>query len=456
MMKEPLMNVDWGLVIEISGSAAIALAFTFFAWRARTKATNAGAVLLGIAMMFGVLCGILAGTSSDRGSRWRWLASAVPALILVTHAAFLHYVRGRVVPVASATNQQMSVRILGDSAAARSAYQATVSAGQRYFSVEALLLRYVVPAVLVFFVILAYSNQLVKSSALDGYYNNCNTAATAPPMCALLKEAVVGEHAYAKPGDVAYFNPSIVLGAACGLVGAYVYVLLYLGRRAFRLDITPGAATWCVVTLAVGPMFAGFLGPYVLTNKPWANAGQLDHVAILFFAGFSPRLVVTFLNELVTRLFSDAGAARALPSRTIPLSQVRGITRDIEERLSEEGIDDASQLAMADPYRLLRNTSFDKRQILRWIDAALLIVNLPEAAPPLERRGVIGAMSLAWYSRDPSREVDLESLATDARLDVASLRGVARRLCSDQQVQLVQLLYELDSESGDPPLVQPT
>lgn len=438
--------MDWGLIAEVVGSAAIGLVFTVFAWRARNRAPNSAAVLLGVGMLFGVLSGILGGTATDRGSRWRWLVAAVPALILVTHAAFLHYVRGRVIPVASTANQQRSERILGDGEAARVAYQTAVSAGLRYFSVEALVLRYVVPALLTGFLTLGISNQLVKWSVLNGFYAQCYRNKLAPALCQVLGAAVEGKHAYAVPQEVIYFPPSVVIGSACGLVGAYVYVLLYLGRRAFRLDITPGAATWCVVTLGVGPILAGFLGPYVLTGDAWASATKLERAAVLFFAGFSPRLVVTFLNELVNRLFGDAGSARALPGRTTPLNQVRGITREVEERLGEEGVDDASQLAMADPYRLLRNTNFDKRQILRWIDSALLIVNVPEAAQALERRGVVGAMSLAWYSRDKIREVDLAHLAAEVRLDPVSLRDVARRLAEDQQLQLIQLLYELDSE----------
>jgi MFS family permease len=439
---------DPGLCAEVLGATLVAVAFTFFSWRARVKATGAAAVLLGIGMVFGGLAGVLAGTAHDRGSRWRWLLSAIPALMLATHAAFLHYVRGRVIPVASAKNKKRSVDLLGDSETALVAYRTTISAGQRYFSVEALLLRYVIPALLILFITLAFSNQLVKSSALDQFYRSCQ-GSHSDVMCAVLGEAVRGADAYAKPRDVVYLHPSIVIGAACGLVGAYCYVLLYLGRRAFRLDITPGAATWCMVTLAVGPTLAGFLGYYVLdTQDLWASAGKLERVSVLFLAGFSPRLVVTFLNELAVRLFGEGRSSRSLPARTIPLNQVRGITRDIEERLSEEGVDDATQLAMADPYRLLRNTNFDKRQILRWIDGALLLIHLPETAAALERRGIIGAMSLTWFVRSPEHATELDRIAADVRLDPAGLRGVAQRLSTDQQVQLVQLLYELDTEGA--------
>ena len=103
---------------------------------------------------------------------------------------------------------------------------------------------------------------------------------------------------------------------------------------------------------------------------------------------------------------------------------------------------DCPVVAMADPYRLLRNTSFDKRQILRWIDGALLMVYLPEAYVSLERQGIIGAMSLAWYAQ-PDRRASLEVVAAEAKLGLAMLSDTVQRLSEDRQLQQVQLLYHL-------------
>jgi len=61
-------------------------------------------------------------------------------------------------------------------------------------------------------------------------------------------------------------------------------------------------------------------------------------------------------------------------SRQVPLSQIRGFGPQIEERLGKEGISDVNSLASAEPVRLVRNTSFDMRQTLMWIDEAILMV----------------------------------------------------------------------------------
>lgn len=441
---------DMGLFMEVSGTLAIALVLTVLAIVQSRKAKPAATVLFGMGILMGVFSGVLWGTMNDRGSRWRWILATLPALILIAHAAFLYYVRSRVVPSASASNLKRGKEMLSIAGAsdsdAHAAIESALQNGERYFSIEALLLRYFVPALFVFGLTLGISNQLCKWSVLygvDGYQctHNANSAA-----CKLLLEATNAQHGYVKAGEVMFLPSASVIGAACGLVGAYVYVLLYLGRRAFRLDITPGAATWCAVTVAVGPTLAGFLGPYVLGTNPWQEATQLQRASVLFFAGFSPRLIVSMLNELMVRLFAERPGKAT--NRGVQLSQLSGISRELEERLGEEGIDDAGQLAMADPYRLLRNTSYDKRQILRWIDTAVLAVNLPESFPALERRGVGGAMSLVWYTQDPTRAPALTQLAKDAKVDESVLKDLAARLATDGQVMLVRLLYELDDRNA--------
>ena len=132
------------------------------------------------------------------------------------------------------------------------------------------------------------------------------------------------------------------------------------------------------------------------------------------------------------------------------MSQVRGITPDIEERLGEEGIYDATTLAMADPVRLFRNTSFELRQILWWMDEALLILFVPEAWAGLQKNGLTGAIDLAWSSQfgaEASRESGtpdplFENLVTGTNISAALLQQVSERMFEDAQVQIVWVLYQ--------------
>jgi hypothetical protein len=224
--------------------------------------------------------------------------------------------------------------------------------------------------------------------------------------------------------------------------GAYVYVLILLGRRNFQRDITPGSILWCCITLAVGPVLALVVAYIWEDSLHQVDLGPLNEKALFFFAGLAPRHVTALLLEVLRRIMLAVAGKPALVSRLVPLQQVRGITPEVEERLEEEGILDVINLAMADPLRLLRNTSFDKFQILTWIDEALLLYTFPQHWQALELEGITGAMDLAWYI---TRLPDTRPLADQIHFDPESLQRIVQRLAEDAQVQLIWILYDLDN-----------
>src|SRR5262249_47634255 len=144
---------------------------------------------------------------------------------------------------------------------------------------------------------------------------------------------------------------------------------------------------------------------------------------------------------------------------------IRGIGSQIEERLAEEGIADVNALASAEPVQLFRNTSFDMRQILTWIDEAILIVTLPRRWEALEDEGITGAIDLAWHSSKvmingaivnplPHEIIDLAAVAKVAPADFVS---TIRRLTQDTQVQYIWTLYNNFTEflAGQAETTQP-
>ena len=155
-------------------------------------------------------------------------------------------------------------------------------------------------------------------------------------------------------------------GIRLGAVGAFVYVLLQLGRRTFRHDVTGAVAMWCWVTLVLGPVLAAAVA-FLWRADVDQGAGWWGTGVVLFFTGFAPRRVIAAIEHAAAELLK-IGPTSVVQPRLIPLTQVRGIGTEIEERLSEEGIIDVNLLATADPIRLMRNTPFDMRQIINWID----------------------------------------------------------------------------------------
>ena len=250
-------------------------------------------------------------------------------------------------------------------------------------------------------------------------------------------------------------RPQMLIGAAYGLIGAYLFVVLQLGYRSLQQDITPGAAAWCAATLAVGPLVAGVIAvgaPPIWPSKPNVDVGR---VALYVMAGFSPRYAVGVIESLAKRLMPGISTT-SIAARVVPVNQVRGISDEIAVRLAEEGITSVTAMAYSNPIRLLRNTRFDKRQILAWIDCALLMDSLPEHWAALERVGITNATSLRWYalSRDARSENGvnrLAELATVAGVDRNGVLSAGERLAHDPQVLTVLVLDEYEESDGDAP-----
>lgn len=254
----------------------------------------------------------------------------------------------------------------------------------------------------------------------------------------------------------------ILRGMRFGAAGAYFALVLTLGRRTLRHDITFGIAGWGAATLVAGPILAGMLG-LVVDPRSTLTDGKISYgVAVLYFlAGMSPRKIAEVLEETVRRLWFSKPGTEPSP-RTLPLTQLRGISVELADRLDEEGISDLTSMALADPFKLMRNTPFSMRQISAWIDEAILIVTLPKAWDALEAMGITGAIDLAWYAyterqplaerasiqdeaRDEGKLQRLAELSAGAGMTEADLRDVVERLYQDGQVQLVWALYQLGS-----------
>lgn len=199
--------------------------------------------------------------------------------------------------------------------------------------------------------------------------------------------------------------------------GAFIYTLIVLGKRNFQRDISPGLSCWCLVQLVLGPALGCALAIFLSEGSPTKTSPPSNHdpatmsfgISVLyFFAGLSPRLIADLISETASRMWPGASPFQHVGMRVVPLGQVRGITRAIEDRLLEEGIEDTLALSLANPLRLMRNTPFDPRLILGWIDEAYLIMTLPQQWQALENEGITGVMDLSWYSWYLEREIDVE------------------------------------------------
>lgn len=153
--------------------------------------------------------------------------------------------------------------------------------------------------------------------------------------------------------------PEIQKGIRYGGIGAFVYVVVMLSTRSFQRDVSTGAAIWSAVQMVLGPILGGLMG--TLLDKG-VQVNEFNREVFYFFAGLAPRQIITIVEDVMRRFWSQSSSVSE--SRLVPLTRLRGVTSQIEDRFAEEGISDAFLLAMANPVRLSRNTPFDDRQIL--------------------------------------------------------------------------------------------
>lgn len=344
-------------------------------------------------------------------TRWGVCLALLPTAIVAAHAIFIGLFRQKEVRESGAVSPGGGqLHLVG-------ALQLIDTDRNRYFSAASLGLRYGLPAL------------LLAGIGLIGFpflYGG------------IMETALGGMHI-----DAAKIC-GLVNAARLGNAGSYVYVLTYLGERNFRHDVTSGGAMWCVATIILGPILA------VIVAVTWSGGNPVGFTsyALYFAAGLAPRQVATWLMEAVRRLQQSSGALMETP-RVLPLTKVRGITKGIEDRLREEGIEDVFTLAMANPLWLLRNTPFSKRQIVDWIDEALLMKVAPDGWEIFEKKGITGVIDLAYLLDQKGSFPSLfEDLAKDSGFSATELEALVHRLYYDKQVQVIWALYQIDAESS--------
>lgn len=407
----------------------ILILFSSLIWKLWIKkSTRPSHVQANLILVIIVLGFVLIMMGAQVNVRWRLIIGLLPAILVVYQAFFLWLYQPK------ENKQQGSDPWERDLLKDSQERAASVVGSQ--FGLRTLFIRYGFPAALLGVAGIVILNVLIDPDLFLMRINSQDPQQMVP---------IIAANA-----------PHILLGIKLGAVGAYTYVLLELGRRTFRHDITGTSAMWCLVTLVLGPVLAATVAVLWRMKEPndsewWAGG------VVLFFTGFAPRRVIAAIAQAATELLKIGGAGAVVQSRLMPLTRVRGISPQIEERLSEEGIIDVNSLAEAEPIRLVRNTSFDMRQILSWIDEAILIETLPKGWEALEEQGITGAIDLASYSKQlqflKNGAVDtgvissgINELATKANISATSLAHVIQRLSEDSQVRYVWALYSSFTE----------
>ena len=338
---------------------------------------------------------------------WPWVLAAIPPLMVGQHAFYLYSVKGRsVVPQRGAKTVSFLVPN----------FESLEGAWRRYFGPGQIILRFGVPAVL-----LACACVLQAGIFFGGWFPRLTQ------------------------NDA--FGQQLLSAGRLGLAGAYAYVMVHLGTRNFRADLTGGGAMWCAITVFIGPGIA-LVAALVL---PLKESETFARTALYFFAGLAPQKVIGVISDSARKALGGSLSPAVLNNKS--LLAIRGITLDIEERLREEGIEDAYGLAFAEPYHLVRNTNFSPRQVLAWMDESLLYFFLPDTAEWLIRQhGLTGAIDLAYLGSQAANDKpdgpaakSVAGLCQKTGMSADEFAMLLQRMLEDQQlIQIWNLYNSLD------------
>ncbi len=401
---------------DVSGPLLVAGLFLVFAlikWLSK-RGSSQRLTYLTVAIAFGLVLVAAVDLFSPKTARGRWDLAAFPTVLVMAHGFAQFRLRRPKIPESAGMTRDETSQLR--------------RAVDRQFGAVKLILRYVLPGFFIIWFCVGVPNTLLRELAPLFPATQC------------LREQVTSATEIPWP-------PAASLAALFGVAGAYCYVVLNLGYRAFRDDITPGAAYWCAVTLAAGPIIAGVIGmfwPPLLTTGTY-DAARVLHVSTFFIVGFSPRYGIAILENAVRAAWKSVHPEETQSAHPLPVTALRGITRDTAARLAEEGISSASAMASADPVRLLRNTRYDKGQIVSWIDRALLIDALPAQWQALEGVGITTAGDLASLKEDSAMR---NGLAVLAKVEPLILENAAGRLAVDPRYHLLSLLARAEID-GD-------
>lgn len=365
------------------------------------------------------LARVVSSVSMSPGVTLRWLVALLPGCIILNHAIYL------------ATSRRKQYR----QAVAR---METASALEnQYFGYAPLTIRYVIPAILVTVLcalaIAALSN---PGCYLPWLYTPVASGAHGEVSPAFSTLCTVDSGlSTVSPEWPLRWAGQVLRGAALGFIGAYVYLLILLTDRGRQRDITTGIAMWAAAMPILGAVVGGVAALLVVSGTG-SQAGSFTEHAVYFVAGMLPRQFALFVQAGVSKMFH--GSPEVM-ERTVPLIRLRGVGAEVATRLQEEGISDVSALAYVSVHQLIRATTFSPRQVVDWIDEALLVVNVPSHWEALENVGVTGAMDLAWYDSRPAGAID--ALADEIKFNAQLLKDIVVRLCNDAQVHDLRALY---------------
>ncbi|MCA9420127.1 MAG: hypothetical protein KC587_05970 [Nitrospira sp.] len=233
-----------------------------------------------------------------------------------------------------------------------------------------------------------------------------------------------------------------------GFFGGWFYALYSVVKRYRSADISPGL----VLQLGYQVLLAGGVAYFAVTLTP-----DLLDSGVAFAVGFIPYdELTTWLHHTAqirlgtTKLETapDSGA-KVIPA-VDSLTTIQGLSPAHRERLGEENILTAQNLAYTNPLTLCLITNYEMPIIIDWIDQAYLrtFVN-GSIIPQLAHMGIRGAVELAqvraWLlelNSDEARQGFLKEIAQTLGRDIPGTQYLISQVAEDPQVEFLAIAWK--------------
>ena len=166
------------------------------------------------------------------------------------------------------------------------------------------------------------------------------------------------------------YQTKTLLVITMAFLGAYVWSIQTIFRRILTLDLSPGTFQAISVRIIVATMIA-----VVIRHTYTFTGGKLDYAVLVllgFGCGVFPQMAIGYLRERVKTLWpGETQEAEALP-----LSLIEGISLFDRVRLAELGIENAQNLALANPVEVFIRTPYRLELVMDWIAQAQALIFL--------------------------------------------------------------------------------
>lgn len=213
---------------------------------------------------------------------------------------------------------------------------------------------------------------------------------------------------------------------AFAFLGGFLWSSKEIVYRLINADLVPSVfyaiGVRIIVSCSVALVFFFMLGSL---NDSWVKSG-LPWLAL--FTGMLPDRVIDYLIER----FKTYTYGRGINEATFALDKIEGMDVTHRERLAEENIHNAQNLATASLMQLIIRTPYEPRQILDWIGQAKLLCYMGKDIDKCRSVGVRTVYD--FYKGNKSREA-LREMGEAAGFTTPILQVVNDQVRADEGIE---------------------